>query len=232
MTTIFPAPPGTYLVERKPDEGRTEYTPVVGYYHVQGGIVFPLCPIAHGGLTRYRALLTPDGYVTDPSAGLVCASLAEWEKIADTEGYSKMKVRNGIPAAPDPAREKGVTDDPADPEGETVTVEADGVVSKEQAEQKARAAAPTRIPDKPKGKPQVFKTTSFWRMTDGSDIFQIAGGVEAPAKNDGDFVKITRDEFASLKREGADVREWPFDDDAEEAASEPEDDEDDGSDLI
>lgn len=229
MTTIFPAPPGTYLVERKPDEERTEYTPVVGYYHVQGGIVFPLCAISHGGLTRYRALLTPDGYVTDPSAGLVCASLAEWEKIADTEGYSKMKVRNGIPAAPEPAR-------PVDDTGDYVPEEYD---DQRQAERPATAAdnaepvkpAPARIPDKPKGKPQVFKTTSFWRMADGGDIFQVAGGVEAPAKNDGDYAKITRDEFASLKREGADVRVWPFDDD-EDAASEPEDDEDDGSGLI
>lgn len=231
MTTIFPAPAGTYMVERKPDEGRTEYTPVVGYYHVQGGIVFPLCPINHGGLTRYRALLTPDGFVTDPSAGLVCASLEEWERIADTEGYAKMKVRNGVTAAAAPA---AGGDDTAD-EPEVVAME--GVVSKEQATRQAEHAAkpkpaPARIPDKPKGKPQVFKTTSFWRMTDGGDIFQVAGGVEAPAKNDGDFQKITRDEFASLKREGADVRQWPFEDDDESAASAPEDDEDDGLDLI
>lgn len=81
------------------------------------------------------------------------------------------------------------------------------------------------------GKPQVFKTTSFWRMVDGGDIFQVAGGVEAPAKTDADFVKITRDEFTSLKRAGADERSWPFSD-QEPAPTADDDDEDDGSGLI
>jgi hypothetical protein len=78
-------------------------------------------------------------------------------------------------------------------------------------------------------KPQVFKTTSFWRMVDGGDIFQVAGGVDAPAKTDADFVKITRDEFNILKKAGADERSWPFSDDEPQTA---DDDEDDGSGLI
>ena len=228
MTTIFPAPPGTYLVERKPDEGRTEYTPVVGYYHVQGGIVFPLCAIAHGGLTRYRALLTPDGYVTDPSAGLVCASLAEWERIADTEGYTKLKVRNGHMPAPAPEAE------PEDLKAERREDRDEGKEPEEQTRPATVATkAATRIPDKPKGKPQVFQTTSFWRTTDGNDIFVVEGGTEAPAKNDPSYVKIKRDDYQALKREGADVIKWPLDADEDgNAASEPEDDEDDGSGLI
>lgn len=95
----------------------------------------------------------------------------------------------------------------------------------EEAPTPRPAAAP-----KP-GKPQVFKTTSFWRMVDGGDIFQVAGGVEAPAKTDGDFVKITRDEFTSLKRAGADERTWPFSDQEPDPAAD-DDDEDDGSGLI
>ena len=81
------------------------------------------------------------------------------------------------------------------------------------------------------GKPQVFKTTSFWRMVDGGDIFQVAGGVEAPAKTVADFVKITRDEFTSLKRAGADERSWPFSEQEPEPTAD-DDDEDDGSGLI
>lgn len=229
MTTIFPAPPGTYLVERKPDEGRTEYTPVVGYYHVQGGIVFPLCAIAHGGLTRYRALLTPDGFVTDPSAGLVCASLEEWERIADTAGYEKLKVRNGhMPAAPAAEPESA-----GDEEEQTTDVQRQAERPAATADNAKPKPAPTRIPDKPKGKPQVFQTTSFWRVTGEGTIFTVEPGVEAPAKNDSSYTKIKRDDYQAMKREGADVIEWPLDaDEAGSAASEPEDDEDDGSDLI
>ena len=91
------------------------------------------------------------------------------------------------------------------------------------------APAPRPAASPKPGKPQVFKTTSFWRMVDGGDIFQVVGGIEAPAKTDSDFVKITRDEFNSLKKAGADERSWPFSDD--EPAAE-EDDEDDGSGLI
>jgi hypothetical protein len=97
--------------------------------------------------------------------------------------------------------------------------------------EEAPAPKPATAATPKPGKPQVFKTTSFWRMVDGGDIFQVAGGVEAPAKTDADFVKITRDEFNSLKRAGADERTWPFSDQEPEPTTDDED-EDDGSGLI
>ncbi len=230
MTTIFPAPPGSYLVERHPDEKQTKRTPVIGYYHVQGAMAFPICAIAHGGLTRYRALMTPDGFVTDASVGLVFESLPEWEKVADSEGYKTMKLSAAVVTE---VRVALPVEEPEDQVEEQP--ESESRMDPKTAEKLAPAGKTlnnTRLPDKPKGKPQLFQTTSFWRIAGQDAIFMVEGGVEAPAKNDTTFEKIKRDDYQAMKRAGATVRDWPLVDDGSAAAGEAEDDEDDGSGLI
>ena len=233
METI-PAPPGTYLLEREQGASEARKIPVIGFLFVQTGPVYPLCAIAHGGLTRGRVLVTADGFVTDPSFGVVCGNVDEWMALSAKPAYwAKPEDKRNAPAKPAAAAPEPDGDDEGDePRMDPSTAEKLAAAGKELNSPPAKAA-PVRIPDKPKGKPQVFQTTSFWRVAGQDAIFIVEGGVEAPAKNDKDFEKIKRDDYQAMKRAGATVRPWPLvtDDDAA-AAGEAEDEEDDGSGLI
>lgn len=223
----FPAQSGTYLIERERGEKEARKIPVVAYTHVQGGIVFPLCAIAHGGLTIGRALVTPDGFVTDPAYGVVCGNVEEWMRLTSTEGYwaAKSKVARSTPLPPDDPEPAA----PVTPPATAKTTTAEKLVNA------GKTLAPTRIPDKPKGKPQLFQTTSFWQAVgdrgDVDFIFKVEGGCEAPAKNDSNYAKIKRDDWQAAKKADVPVHDWPFvaRKPGTEAAT---DDEDDGADLI
>ncbi len=230
----FPAPPGTYILEREQGSKEARKIPVLGFQFVQRGPVYPLAAIAHGGLTRGRVLVTADGFVTDPSFGVVCGSVDEWMALADKPGYwakTEPEQWAAFDAGEIPPTQ-GILDHynrPAAPLSDTNEKLADAGAKLNGT------PAPARIPDKPKGKPQVFQTTSFWRVAGHRDlgtpdrIFTVEGGVEAPAKNDAGYEKIKRDDFQAMKKAGAVVIDWPI---RAEPASEPEDGEDDGSGLI
>jgi hypothetical protein len=193
--TPFPAPPGTYLLDRKPGEATARKIPVVGFAFVQEGPVYPLCAIATGGLTLGRVLVTPDGLVTDPAAGVVCGSVDEWMKLSGSDGYWKA-------ADPAPAPKAAAT-------------------PKAPAAPAAATGAPISFGTK------TFKTNSYWRLksedVDHPDsLFQIEG--DQPYPDDKRCEKITRDEYAALKKSGAPV--------IDPHAAPDEEEDDDGMDLV
>ena len=206
--TIFPAAPGTYVLDRERGAATARKIPVVGFQHIQGGVVFPLCAINIGGLTLGRALLTPDGFVTDPAFGVVCGHVEEWMALTESKPYWL-----------------GSTDRAA-------AVFEDSV---DQNIAEETATAPTkRIPDKPAGKPQEFINKTFWQFVgergDIDYIFVVEGGSPAPAKNALGFKKIKRDEFTAEKKAGiAVVEDWQTGVVSETSEEEPDDD---GSNLI
>lgn len=236
METI-PAPPGTYLLEREQGATEARKIPVLGFLYVQQGPVYPLCAIAHSGLTRGRVLVTADGFVTDPSFGVVCGNVDEWMVLSATPGYwAKPEDKRHAPAkaapAAAPAADEGDGEDVTEPRLDPSTAAKLAAAGTALNGTPAKPAA-GRLPDKPKGKPQNFQTTSFWRVAGQNAIFIVEGGVDAPAKNDTAFEKIKRDDYQALKKAGAVVRPWPLvvDDDAADAG-EAADEDDDGSGLI
>lgn len=222
--TIFPAPAGTYLLEREQGAKEARKVPVLGFSHIQGGIVFPLCAIPHGGLTRGRALLTADGFVTDPSYGVVCGTVEEWMVLTALSSYW-----TGSDKAPGVAPQEAASDDGPESTSDV----------QRQAERPATAAdnaTPRRIPDKPAGKTQVFINKTFWQHVgnhgDIDYIFVVEGGEPAPAKNAPGFLKIKRDEFQIEKKAGMTVVEDWRTGVVEEPGSDDLDEVGDGSDLI
>lgn len=220
--TIFPAAPNTYVLERERGADVARKIPVVGFQHIQGGIVFPLCAINLGGLTLGRALLTPDGFITDPAFGVVCGDINEWMTLTGTAAYWSSAERQELAAEP-----------MDDPNMETVSSSTRG----------KNISPPKRIPDKPAGKPQEFINKTFWQFVgergDVDYIFMVEGGSPAPAKNAPGFKKIKRDEFMAEKKAGTTVVDDWQTGEVEDAGShdsgDPVDDlgeEDDGSNLI
>lgn len=84
---VFAAVPGTYLIEREQGSDIARRVPVIAFTHIQGGIVFPVCAVNHGGLTLGRALVTPDGFVTDPTFNVVCGTVEEWMTLTKSPAY-------------------------------------------------------------------------------------------------------------------------------------------------
>lgn len=203
--SIFPAAPGTVLLTATRGQPGTTMTPVVAYQHIQAGIVFPLCPMKHGGLTRGVALQTPDGLVTDPSFGMVFTNAEEWLKTVATEGYWTAKDKLAYLKPAEPAAED---DDDDDPVG--------AAKPKDKGGRKSHVAT-GKAPVAAKDLPQVFSTKSFWKTTDEPGnpkakwaIFECEPGIEAPAKSNARYVKIKRDEFFELRRNNVEVIEWPL----------------------
>lgn len=208
--TIFPAAPGTVILTLKRGETTATITPVVGYQHIQSSLVFPLCPIQYGGLTRGVVLRTPDGLITDPSYGLVFADTEEWMNVAKTDAYWEAKDRLAVYKTLASASKEAVDDDD-DPIGIMPSEQPKAKPGRRSAVEKGEA------PVSPKDMPQVFATKSFWKTTDKPDdpkakwaIFECEPGVEAPAKSNKLYVKIKREEWFELRRQKAEIIEWPM----------------------
>ncbi len=192
---IFPAPQGTFVIARQPGD-QSILTPVVGFQYVQTGPVYPLTVMSFGGLTKGVALLHDSGHVSDPSIGMTFATRQEWERAVDTDGY--WSAKDMTPKPPKLIEQAAEAIRAAAEDDQLPHHEVSSVV-------KAMPATSLRIPDKPKGKPQIFLNKTFWRSSDrfGSGyVFMIEGGEEAPAKNDPNYVKIKREEMLDLKRKG------------------------------
>lgn len=189
--TIFPAQPGTFMITRDPSTSPPSVikVPVIGWNHVQGNMAFPVCVMNHGGLTHGKAILHPEGFVTDSVNGLTFETEAEW--------LSFMKT----------AKPKGATE--AEPEEEDAMNEAVGPSGAIEFGTK------------------TYKTNSFWSMPSENAIFQIEGG--QPYPKDDRCSKVTRDEYAALKKQGATVIDPNS---GEVGGADSSDDDDDGMDLV
>ena len=192
--TIFPAQPGTFMITRDPSTSPPSVikVPVIGWNHVQGNMAFPVCVMNHGGLTHGKAILHPEGFVTDSVNGLTFETEAEW--------LSFMKT----------AKPKGATDEEPDVEnGEDAMNESVGPSGAIEFGTK------------------TYKTNSFWSMPSENAIFQIEGG--QPYPKDDRCSKVTRDEYAALKKQGATVIDPNS---GEVGGADSSDDDDDGMDLV
>ena len=80
--TALAAAPGSQIV-RMDEQGDITREPCVGFYHVQGSMVFPLS-ISGGQMNARSAVMTPasaeyeDGLVSYPHGKLTFASMSEW----------------------------------------------------------------------------------------------------------------------------------------------------------
>mgnify|MGYP003403051377 CR=1 FL=1 len=209
--TIFPAQPGTFMIERDASVSpvRVVKVPVIGWNHVQGNMAFPVCVMNHGGLTHGKAILHPEGFVTDSVHGLTFETEAEWSN------YMKTAKATGKPAsAPQEP------DEPAEMPGDAID-DADEPDVENGEDAMNEKVGPIRFGRK------TYSTNSFWSMPLAHAVFQIEGGQHYP--KDPRCEKVKRDEFAALKRAGATV----IDPHSGEigGAAEPEDD-DDAMDLV
>jgi hypothetical protein len=218
--THFPASPGTAILSLQEDETFISI-PVVGY-EVIGSIAYPISVIPTGGLLKARRALLVDGFVIDRGFDIPFDNADTWAQWAKHQ----------------------------EPGTEPETVNADGVGSREQAEQRGRAAnipeaetaqemaarlrkanADTMEETGPKTAKarKTFSSKSFWMKTNvnGSvEIAEIEKGYGLPRDHEG-FEKIKREEFADLKRQSkagdpVDVIEWGQDGPVEPQAVEPQ----------
>lgn len=216
-TTVFPAQPGTFMIERDPSDNSIMRIPVIGWQHIQGNLAYPVCVMSHNGLTHNKAILHPEGYVTDAIHRAVFGTLDEWLNFMKTAKSTNRVLEAPLPYDP--------TTQPYDEPNRHV-----------DAADRARQAA-SMPDDTPKARPgpapapkatpsfaitfgtKSFKTKSFWQCEAG--VFTIDGG--QPYPKDERCAKITRDEYDNAKRAGAKVI------DPRAAADE---DDDDGMDLV
>lgn len=192
--TIFPATPGTYIINREQGEKFATLIPVVGFHHIQGNIVFPLTLMPGGGLTIGRALMTADGFVNDPAFGEVFESKDEWMQITNSPGYwetkskmppAEMPLWNGLDAK--------------------VTIAPAGIHGEKTNEVEVRISRPKAIPDKPARTDRaarVFKTNSWWQNERDHEIKQIDGGEQVPFENDPVWQKVGLIDYKARKKDG------------------------------
>lgn len=250
MVHTIPAPAGTFILDREQGAEHAFRIPVIGYTFVQGGVAFPITVMPNRGLTKGRALLTPDGFVSDPAYGIVCATAAEWMQLSSKADYwSKPSM---VPDAP-----ADVPDDPVE-EGAR---RADAAHRADEAYRRKdssgsfdTALLANRIPDKPKVKkpPRIFKTNSYWHFQRGAKpdtkwdaVWMIPGGTPVPGEDE-PYVKITGEEFKAHKKAGVselDPRSGPLAQEMADrhsadrhmgdlAGQQPDADEDDITDLV
>ena len=215
--TTFPAQPGTFMIERDPSVSppRVIKVPVIGWNHVQGNLAFPVCVMNHGGLTHGKAILHPEGFVTDSVHGLTFESETEWMAYMKTtkEKSTEKPVERDSEDRAAKMPDDDENDAPDAPEAADEATSFDGDT----------ATRPAGIQFGTK----TYATNSFWMLSDseGHDIgvFQIEG--DTPYPKDDRCRKIKRDEFAAAKREGVPVID-------PRSGEIPEDDDDDAMDLV
>lgn len=189
---MFPAQPGTVMRQYDADGDHTE-TPVVGWVHIQGSIVFPVFCVPGLSAGPGSAIWIPSSVET--SSGYWC--------------YPHKGV---------------VTSD---------ETKLEGMISEALGEEEEKAPAPKNAPVTVEGKPdtrplsfgaKTYNTKSFWHWETANAIFEIEGKEVYPS--DPRVVKIKRDEYAKLKRDGA-VKIDPHSGLINEDSAAPEDDEED-----
>lgn len=206
--TVFPAALDTYIIELALDtELGFVRTPVVGW--TRHGITYalPITPIAGVSQPRHgRAILHPDGFVSDPTHGLVFATPGEWLSFMQTAKAPAATTETEVEA--DTETETGADDDHIMPRflreaaPKTPVASSSGDVRDRHTE--PRVAVGALVGHEPidlSGKP--YKTKSYWKCSQPPCIFEIPGGDHRP--DDARCEKITRDEFTKLKKAGYSV---------------------------
>lgn len=202
----FPAASGTLVVIRDHEAalGHT-FTPVVGWCHVQGNLAFPVLAMAFGGMTHGKAIVSPDGFVTDPTHGMVFENVDEWTAFIDmakepteastTEAVIDAALKSGKPAAPE-----------------------------------TKPATTGKIAFGTKS----YSTKSFWKVPDMKAVFEIEGGEVYPKDTRAekvkreDFMALKKEGYTKI-----DPRSGVLDESKDEPEPEVADeDDDDGSDLV
>lgn len=215
----FPAQPGTVLLQYDADGDYTT-TPIIGWQHVSGNMCFPVFPTGSRSVGPGSVLAIPNGddFLYVHPTTQKCSSDLDFMSGIVSESLGDAEESGEAPAA---------TTKPGKP------------------------SAPITADGKPDSKPinfgaQTYKTKSFWHWPVANVVFEIEGEHVVPS--DPRVVKIKRDEYAKLKRDGAAkidphsglIHGDTEDPSPEEAAGlkatatgfEPEDEDEEGMDLI
>lgn len=178
MNYTFPAAPGTLMLSYHPDDGKVSLTPVVGWSSPTGLMAFPVVAVGGRSMGPLQAIEHgPEGLVSYPTASLVFKDRIEWARYMRQNSPADAEDGNEEPSVEEMAEDAGTASHGGD-KGE----------------------------GGPDTKPLVFgtktyATKSFWHWESANAVFEIEGGGVYP--NDPRAVKIKRDEFFTLKREGA-----------------------------
>lgn len=178
MNYTFPAAPGTLMLAYHPDDGKVSLTPIVGWANPTGLMAFPVVAVGGRSMGPLQAIEHgPEGLVSYPTASLVFRDRLEWAKYMRQNAPSDADGGHEEPSVEEMAEEAGTASHGAD-KGE----------------------------GGPDTKPLIFgkktySTKSFWHWEAANAVFEIEGGEVYP--NDPRAVKIKRDEFFTLKRDGA-----------------------------
>ncbi len=186
--SVFAAQPDTMVIEIenpvvKP--ATVMFTPIVGWINLSGALAFPVCAIPGMALKHGRAVRHSNGYISDPTHGLCFKNQDEWLAFMRTAKTPSGAKSSEQTQAGQYHRSQEILHPEAD---EELTNHEEPV-----------AADPTGITFGTK----TYKTKSYWSMPDINAIFPIEGNVAYPA--DDRCVKVTREQFAELKREGSNV---------------------------
>jgi len=204
----FPALPGTVIQQYDADGDFTE-TPIVGWQHVQGNMCFPVFPCGNRSVGPGTVIAIPNG------SGRWHFVHPSSQTSSDDVFYIKQIVADALGAAEESGEVAAATTKPG------------------------KATTPVQPDGKPDTRPlkfgaETYKTKSFWHWEIANAVFEIEPENVIP--KDPRVVKVKRDEYAKLKRDGA-VKMDPHSGLIhEEKPAEPEapaeDDEDDVSGLI
>lgn len=191
MAGTFPAADGTFMVVLGDDNKAVYKAPVIGWTNVQGALCFPLVALPGLHIEHRTAIEHPSGHVTDPTHKLTFSTVDEW--------LAFIKKAKAPPGA-----NRGITDSPEDrkePDDRAAAMpDDDDGATTEMKEQQMADNAPHRLSEIHFGD-KSYKSKSFWSMPSQNAVFEIEGGDNYP--KDSRCIKVTRDEFAKLKKAGA-----------------------------
>lgn len=172
----FPALPGTVLRQYDAD-GDYKDTPIIGWQHVQGNMCFPVFPCGNRSVGPGSVLIIPVNEWV-PQMFVHPSSQTSTED----EDEIKQIVADALGAAEESGEVAAATTKPG------------------------KAATPVQPDGKPDTRPikfgaETYKTKSFWHWELANVVFEIEPENVIP--KDPRVVKVKRDEYAKLKRDGA-----------------------------
>lgn len=146
---------------------------IIAWQYIQGNDCLPVFSHARSGVLRQEAFLFPSGVVSHPASKMIFEDHRAWEAHA-----SEFNLAESTEEIKEP------------------------VASTKPAAAKPAATKPE--PSHPAGiifGTKTQKTKSFWHWPDANAVFEIEGETALP--NDPRAVKVKREEFFALKRDGA-----------------------------
>lgn len=177
MTSLVAALPGTTLI----DKSGNVLALVIAYQYVSGNMVFPVFATARPGLAADEAIYDPaTAGVSHPASQKWFETVDNWVEFAENEEWEAAATAE--PAAA-PVKAESATTHPR--------------VATNRPEPAAAPAkgAPLKFGTK------TFASKSFWHWAEVNAVFEIEPDQPLPA--DKRAVKVKRDDFVALKRDGA-----------------------------